>query len=249
MIKLKFLGCGSAFTTSEYYNSMLLLQKGNKNFLIDCGGDVRFAANEAGLKANDIDSFAITHAHVDHCGGLEWLGFCTHFSTGIRPKFYTTEKQVKTIWEDTLKGGFGKSSSLETFFQPIVDAAYGNLWERTAICHMPTKHCMDGEEWMESYSIIFQDLESTKKPIWFTGDMIFDKVLVESMADSMSVIFHDCETTPYKSGVHAHYDELVTLPKEVKNKMWLYHYQPNPTQNPLEDGFLGFVGKGQEFVF
>jgi hypothetical protein len=64
------------------------------------------------------------------------------------------------------------------------------------------------------------------------------------MAD---VVFHDCETYPFKSGVHAHYDDLVTLPKEQKAKMWLYHYGPDPKQNANKDGFCGFVQKGQTF--
>ena len=39
------------------------------------------------------------------------------------------------------------------------------------------------------------------------------------------LIIQDCETTPFKSGVHANYSELVTLPLEIKTKMMLLHYQ------------------------
>ncbi len=65
--------------------------------------------------------------------------------------------------------------------------------------------------------------------------------------EQADVIFHDCETAPYKSGVHAHYSDLKNLEQKHYNKMWLYHYQSNPSQTPEEDGFLGFAKKGQVF--
>lgn len=66
------------------------------------------------------------------------------------------------------------------------------------------------------------------------------------MAD---VIYHDCETSPFKSGVHAHYNDLKTLPSATKAKMWLYHYQPGEKPDALADGFLGYATKGQSYDF
>ena len=63
------------------------------------------------------------------------------------------------------------------------------------------------------------------------------------------IIFQDCETAKVLSGVHAHYTELVTLDKEIKRKMWLYHYNPGPLPNARKQGFRGFVQKGQCFDF
>ena len=68
-------------------------------------------------------------------------------------------------------------------------------------------------------------------------------------------IFQDCETTPFKSGVHANYEDLKMLPPELKAKMWLYHYQDNvildyDTWNTkaITDGFRGFVKTGAVFA-
>lgn len=55
------------------------------------------------------------------------------------------------------------------------------------------------------------------------------------------------ETVCAPTGVHAHFDDLMTLPLSLKRKMWLSHYQPNPSQEPEKKGFMGFVVKGQEF--
>ena len=87
---------------------------------------------------------------------------------------------------------------------------------------------------------------SARKTVFITTDTQFCPNQIMDFYKMADVIFHDCEATKFKSGVHAHYDELCTLPKEVKAKMWLYHYQTN--DRPADkDGFLGFVAKGQEF--
>jgi uncharacterized protein YfaQ (DUF2300 family) len=65
------------------------------------------------------------------------------------------------------------------------------------------------------------------------------------------VIFHDCETSPieFASEVHAHYEDLKTLPDEVRAKMWLCHYQDGPKPDCVKDGFAGWVEQGQTFDF
>lgn len=69
-----------------------------------------------------------------------------------------------------------------------------------------------------------------------------------------TIIFHDCETSPFKSGVHSHYEDLKTLPAEIKAKMYLYHYQDNVSTDydtwnakAKEDGFGGFLKIGSLF--
>ena len=68
---------------------------------------------------------------------------------------------------------------------------------------------------------------------------------LQAFYDEADVIFHDCETG-FKSNVHAHYDDLKQLPEATKAKMWLAHYSSN-TIDAEEDGFRGFIRKGQEF--
>ena len=56
----------------------------------------------------------------------------------------------------------------------------------------------------------------------------------------------DTETYVNRSHVHANYADLKTLPAETKAKIWMYHYGDKiPTFK--EDGFQGFVEKGQVF--
>ncbi len=82
-----------------------------------------------------------------------------------------------------------------------------------------------------------------------SADSQFVPDLMLPLYQEAEIIFHDCETSEKKSGVHAHYTELKTLPSEIKRKMWLYHYQPLPLPDAKADGFRGFVKKGQCFDF
>ncbi|MCE0722601.1 MULTISPECIES: hypothetical protein [Legionella] len=49
--------------------------------------------------------------------------------------------------------------------------------------------------------------------------------------------------------VFMHYSELITILKKLKKKIWLYHYNPGKLPNAKADAFLGFVKKGQSFLF
>lgn len=100
-----------------------------------------------------------------------------------------------------------------------------------------------------SYGLLITELTTPERTVFLTTDTQFCPRQIERFYDRSEAIFHDCETYPFKSGVHAHYDDLRTLPEATKKKMWLYHYGPDPKQRPEEDGFQGFVAKGQTFEF
>ncbi len=101
---------------------------------------------------------------------------------------------------------------------------------------------------MNSYGLTVWDGGSATFHV--SSDATFDTESIAEVAEDVSVIFHDCEVG-YRTGVHAHYDELLTLPPEVRAKMWLYHYNPTEAakKDAVADGFLGFVQRGQTFTF
>lgn len=61
-MELQFIGCGSAFTTREFYQSNVLITKNEKRFLIDVGGDARHALEELGLYASACVLFIVLYA-------------------------------------------------------------------------------------------------------------------------------------------------------------------------------------------
>jgi len=120
-MKIQFIGCGSAFTSMEYYQSnVLVTAPSGKKLLIDCGGDARFALGELGITSNDIDAVYVSHLHKDHIGGMEWLAFTTYFNPGKeRPLLYTVSGLMQPLWT-ALKGGLeslqGKMAHLTDYF-------------------------------------------------------------------------------------------------------------------------------------
>lgn len=255
-MKIRFMGVGSAFTTPDYYQSnMLITARSGKRMLFDCGSDARHYLRRAGFHdsqiSREIEAIYVSHLHSDHIGGLEWLAIVTYFNPGDRPHLYCERKLMKELWENSLRGGLevseGKLMHLSDYFvcHPVEEKA-GFEWEDIRFELVKLEHITGFYKNMYSYGLILTDLESGKRA-YISSDVKFRPQLIAEIAGQVDVIFHDSETTVVPTGVHTHYSELVTLPPEVKAKMWLYHYQPHPKQQPDQDGFAGFAARDQEF--
>lgn len=253
-LELIFLGTGSAFTigVDNYQSNMILKSESNKYLLLDCGTDARFSLNEQGLSHRDIDAVYVSHLHADHVGGLEWLAFTTYFDDKCKkPIMYLPKAIGNTLWNTVLAGGLksleGKNAKLKNYFS--VDLIKKNLafkWEDQKFYLIKTIHVKSDNTILPSYGLYFK---TKKKKVLMTIDTQFTPDVLSKYFESADVIFHDCETSRIRSGVHAHYNELKKLPKHIKKKMWLYHYNPGKLPNAVKDGFLGFVKKGQSFQF
>jgi ribonuclease BN (tRNA processing enzyme) len=253
-MKLIFIGSGSAFTvgSDNYHSNMLLKSPDGQHLLIDCGSDARLALYDLGLNHRDIQSVYISHLHADHVGGLEWLAFTTKFDAScVRPYLYINESLVEPLWKTVLSGGLnslqGEIATLNTYFivHPVLNNATFR-WQNLDIHMLQTVHILAGYSIMPSYGLLFT-VDGLN--VFITTDTQFAPHQVEDFYKKADVIFHDCETCAHKSGVHAHYVELMTLPPELKKKMWLYHYNPGDLPDAVKDGFRGFVKKGQIFDF
>jgi ribonuclease BN (tRNA processing enzyme) len=257
MFKIQFIGVGSAFTTREYYQSnALVIAESGRKLLIDCGTHAQFALEELGINnanvGQEIDGVYISHLHADHVGSMEWLALVTYFNpTCPRPKLFTVQSLMSDLWNRSLRGGLetleGKIANLTDYFdcRPVrINSSF--IWENIRFTPVQTVHVVSGMMIQHSYGLIINEVGSDKK-IFFSTDTQFAPYQMRKFYDSCDLIFHDCETAPFKSGVHAHYEDLKSLPAQVKAKMWLYHYQPSPSQDSEKDGFLGFVKKAQIF--
>jgi len=266
-MKIKFLGVGSAFTTSEYYQSnMLITAPSGKQLLLDCGSDIRFSLGESADPGADrtcaeeqsvkkeIDAVYISHLHSDHIGGMEWMAFKTYFTPDRKkPRLFMEENTMQEMWNCSLKGGLGciegKRMHITDYFDCCSVPEKGMFeWEgiRFSLVKMP--HIITGYRNLYSFGLLIEQ-PGARLSAFITTDTQFEPGLLGKIGKKAGVIFHDCETSPFKSIVHAHYDDLKTLPADLKRKIWLYHYQPCPMRCPKDDGFQGFVTKGQEFDY
>lgn len=250
-MQLIFIGSGSAFTTCCHnFQSNMILADGEERLLIDCGSDARHALAELSLCYKDISSVYISHLHADHAGGLEWLGFTRKFDqTCEKPKLFIGEPLVQDLWNHVLSGGMGslsdREAKLETYYNVITFPAGGTFtWHNIEFKTIPTLHVYSNKDLLPSYGLIFK---INGKTIFITTDTRFAPERYLKYYNEADIIFHDCELTPNRSGVHAHYEDLATLPANIKKKMWLYHYNPLPLPDAVKDGFCGFVAKGQTF--
>jgi ribonuclease BN (tRNA processing enzyme) len=253
-LKMTFLGTGSAFTVGDdNYHSNILLQKNKDTLLLDAGADVRFSLAEQNLSYQDIHNLYISHLHADHIGGIEWLALTTHFDENCtrKPRLFAADKIITDLWRKSLCGGLqtltAQVSTLDTFFdvQPVSDNG-SFCWQDVEFKLVQEIHAYNNLKLMPCYGLIF---EQGATRIFFTADTQYAPQQLHEVYREADIIFHDCETAVVKSGVHAHYSELIHVPAEFKKKMWLYHYNPGPLPDAKADGFLGFVKKGQSFDF
>lgn len=261
------VGTGSAFTMKNWQSNFVIYRNG-KYLLIDCGGDIRFALAEAGISITDIDAVYISHAHADHIGGLEWLGFCTLFNPTLKkPKIFGEANLLKDLWSNSLVGGMeglegtkyteinGDGVLLSTYFDvnPVIINRYFN-WEGIRFDIVQSVHITAKYALCNSFGLMWTDPDTNER-IYLTTDCQYSpEASMKAFYQEADHVFHDCETSPFKSGVHANYADLKTLPAEMKSKMWLYHYQDNVidafdewNDRAITDGFRGFIKTGAMF--
>jgi len=144
-----------------------------------------------------------------------------------------------------------------------------NSDKRLKMIPVQTVHVMSGYKIMPSFGLMLQkeiristpieggirgDWVPTGKKVYITADTQYSPYQIRDFYAQADLILEDCETATFKSHVHAHYEDLKTLPDEFKSKMWLYHYNDNILDEKnygdmqvkaKGDGFLGFLRQGQ----
>lgn len=254
-MKLVFIGSGSAFTVGEknYHSNMLLIPpESDAKLLIDCGSDARHALHDLGFNHTDITDVYISHLHADHAGGLEWLALSSKFTPhGRKPNLYANKAIIDSLWGSSLSGGLstlqGEKTGLNSFFElyPIQSNDFF-VWHNINFQTVQTLHIMNGYAFMPSFGLLFT-INNTR--IFITTDTQFVLPQLMAIYAQADIIFQDCETEKKPSGVHAHFNQLMTLDESIKNKMWLYHYQSSCLPDAEKHGFCGFVQRGQTFSF
>ena len=257
---LQFVGAGSAFNLEQFQSNMILKsgEESNNGLLIDIGSLAPIALKNLGILGHNISDHIkglyVSHCHSDHIGGIEWLGLNTLFNPNApKPKLLAMPDVMEQLWENALKAGMetleGSIASLSTFFDLVVlQPNEWFVWDGLQLMPVQTIHVVGGYKFMPSYGLMMGYGYPAER-IFLTTDTQSNPNQLQAFYRQADTIFHDCETSPFKSGVHAHYDELIKLDAEVRAKMYLYHYNEGDLPDAKADGFRGFVTAGQKFNY
>ncbi|MCI1208484.1 MAG: MBL fold metallo-hydrolase [Treponema sp.] len=261
-LEIFFIGAGSAFSKKNFQTNILIV-KGSDHLLVDCGTLCSYALTQYNCKIADIQNILITHSHADHIGGLEEVALTGRYISNRKTKLFITDEYKKILWDQSLKGGCSYGEYVDKGFMSFDD--YFTQVRPEFISDSPrplyrtkvgsidiklyrTKHIPDtAGTWENSFysvGILIDDR------ILFPGDTKFDKELLDWMFACYPIewVFHDCQF--FGGGVHASYEELKTLPDDMKKNMFLCHYGDNfKNFNPLNDGFAGFACRGHYYDF
>lgn len=166
-----------------------------------------------------------------------------------KPDLYGHKDVLQELWQAALPGlktlqGV-REVGLDTYFNVvslIPNQAFNfpdgdKTWE---IYTMLAVHIVSGDDIMPSYGLI---LESDRTILMPTDTQIMTAPQLKTHYRRADIVYQDCETSPFPSGVHPHINDLKKLAPEYKQKMLLYHYDDEPV---VEDGeFLGVLKTGE----
>ncbi|WP_428770791.1 MBL fold metallo-hydrolase [Treponema sp. HNW] len=258
-----FVGTGSAFS-KKYFQTNLLIIKGKDHLLVDCGTMCPYAFYMYNSNITKVRNLLITHSHADHIGGLEEAGLMGRYATKAKPSIIITDYYKNILWNQSLRGGMsygeytnGQYLSFDDYFTQIkpelISARPRPLYQSSCgsidIKLYRTKHIPDNTgSWKQSF---YSCGILVDERILFSGDTRFDPDLFDFILrryPGIEWIFHDCQF--FSGGVHASYEELKTLPEDVKRKMFLCHYGDGMDKfNASQDGFAGFTERGCYYGF
>lgn len=288
-MKITVVGCGNAFSKRNYNQSFLLEEGGRKMLfdfgskvpyaLDNLGIDIKdiddvYISHLHGDHIGGLEEMAFLR--------YDWATKPKHYSeSSVKvPKLIANKNLLNELWDKSLRGGLesmeGFDATLETFFRPDPiepNATFG--WQGWSCKLIQQVHIMTGSIISNTFGLLMS--KPGHQTIYFTADSQHcSPRQIENFYREADIIFQDCEcvgvnwknvSLDFVSGVHANYAQLAGWPtansvdigEEIRNKMWLSHYQDfvidnkdylgndiNWNEEAHKDGFRGFVKVGQE---
>lgn len=262
-LSLFFIGTGNAFAKGNFQNNLLII-KGNSHILIDCGTLCPFALEtKYNTKITEIENVLFTHQHADHIGGAEELVLIDKYIRKSPVNIIIPPKFKKKLWNESLRGGIQFSEKGKMRFKDYFNELpikkiqkspfeiYHTILKNIDLKLFRTRHICSKETSFKnsqlSYGIIIDE------KILFTGDTQFNKnqlLFLLSKYKKIETIFHDCDVLGYSQKVHAAYEQLCTLPLNIRKKIYLCHYTVAVNNlNVTADGFAGLAKPGVYYLF
>lgn len=219
------LGVGDAFS-ARFYSTCLAVESEGTWLLIDCPHPIRKMLSEAAAAASieldlgDIHAVVLTHLHADHSSGLEGFLYFNFFALRRKGVIVTHPDVSARLWDNHLAGGMdsmmgapGKANEPRTLtdYATLVDLSveeaidFGpfSIEARMTIHPVPTTALR---------------IRAGGRCLGYSADTTFDPSLIAWLAEA-DLIVHETNL-----GIHTRYDDLLTLPAELKARLRVVHF-------------------------
>jgi ribonuclease BN (tRNA processing enzyme) len=235
---LRFLGVGNAHAVELGSAAAVIEHEGEPLLMIDCGPDALTAYLEHYRSAPQ--AIYITHAHMDHVGGLERLFFSTYFDAARkgRLRLYAHAALIPVL-----------QSRVADYPQVLAEGG-ANFWDAFQLIALsrgfwhagvwfdvfPTRHHAP----MSSFGLALR-----ASMVW-TGDTRPIPEALACVAGSNELVAHDCvmQGNPSHTGIE---DIEREYPTELRERLVLYHYGSMAEARSLRERGYRVADRGELF--
>lgn len=243
-MRITFLGSGGAFTDYRVnYQNNALVETAVGPVLLDCGTTAVQSLKELGVAPASLQGVVFTHLHGDHASPeqLVWERF---YGGDAGPGFLTTPLLAPADLLDPL------SQSLRPFMSLYTDregsarnTGVEDLLELRRVSSVEiggvrftwfrVPHVEGPGVSKPAYGLAIDD--GHKRVLW-SGDTTFSPGWIRDAVEDprVSRVFHECLfAAPFRGTVHTHFEELVSLPEDVQQRITLMHHTAVPAGQDL----------------
>lgn len=225
-MKIRILGCGTSTGVPKIGNewgecdsdeprnyrlrTSILVESAGERMLVDCGPDLRQQLLDA--RVNELAGVIVTHAHGDHCHGIDEL----------RPVSQAIDRPVplhaRAVVIEELELRFGYAFARSEFYRPIVEAR--ELGEELGFGDVRTRFVDQPHGGPSSLGLRF-DEEGHSVSYAIDFSTLTDEMA--SLYEGSDVWIADCLTRrPHPT--HAHLDAVLGWARELRiGHLYLVH--------------------------
>ena len=210
-VRLRFVGCGDAFSGGGRFQACFHLDGGAEPMLIDCGATSLVALKRERIDPNSIGWIAVSHLHGDHFGGIPWLILDGQFSGRDRPLVVAgppgTEERFNAAFEALYPGATTAERQFEIRFVEMPEGASTELGP-AVVTPFEVVHGAGAPP----YAL---RIEYAGKVIAYSGDTGWTDALLE-VADGADLFVCECNEFDQQVPGHLNYRTLAAKRPELR---------------------------------